>query len=197
MIPSELKQELKRVPQQLFELGTHALTHALKLSCCSPRGGSSFEEELSILQAAHASEILMKACIANAAHPLLIFENFPSSQNVQEDWLRFEELSSDGRTISLRELPERLWATTGFEIDDKAAFQDFRGLRNSIQHFGVPPDCNAATQTVEFIFPRMDNLLDHFWGTCALENFDDEEVGRKAINFIRDEDVPWQEPTWL
>jgi hypothetical protein len=73
--------------------------------------------ELSVLQAAHAAEILIKARIAQQ-HPLLIFEHLPKPPAVKTR-LSLEHLLEQGRTYQYSELPDRLWAATGIMIPNR------------------------------------------------------------------------------
>ncbi|SHJ93071.1 hypothetical protein [Paramaledivibacter caminithermalis] len=90
--------------------------------------------ELSVLQAAYAAEILIKARIAEE-HPLLIFESFPHSKSINGDQVEIEDLFKNGRTIQWSDLPERLFLTTGIKLPNKKMFDNFGRLRNGIQHF--------------------------------------------------------------
>ena len=70
-----MNPELESVYEHMLKLGLGALAHA---NYHSAYWAPENEEwgELSVLQAAHAAEILIKARIAQE-HPLLIFEDFP------------------------------------------------------------------------------------------------------------------------
>lgn len=73
-----MNNELRNVAENMRELGLGALTHANRHAAYQDIVNDKWAE-LSVLQAAHAAEILIKAKIAEE-HPLLIFEKFPKSQ---------------------------------------------------------------------------------------------------------------------
>ena len=123
-----------------------------------------------ILQAAHASEILIKAAIAQE-HPLLIFSQIPKSSSTDNELLDIEDLLQRGRTIQYSELPEKLWATTGYRIKDIQAFQEFGKLRNTIQHLALPK-VDFGTETAEFIYKVLDPLIGERWNLYAVEYCD-------------------------
>lgn len=62
----------------MLDLGLGALAHANRHAAYAPMENHRWPE-LSIIQAAHAAELLIKARIAQE-HPLLIFEKLPSRQ---------------------------------------------------------------------------------------------------------------------
>ncbi len=82
------------------------------------------EGVFAVLQAAHAAELLIKAAIAEQ-HPLLIFSQLPKSTSVNVDLLDIESLFEAGRTIQYNELPEQLWATTGYKIQELKVYTSF------------------------------------------------------------------------
>lgn len=143
-----MNNELRNVAENMRELGLGALTHANRHAAYQDIVNDKWAE-LSVLQAAHAAEILIKAKIAEE-HPLLIFEKFPK---ITDDNLSLLSLFEDGHTIEWSQLPNRLWATTSMHLPNKDVFIRFGKLRNSIQHFGaIPKDVNASLETLRFIY---------------------------------------------
>ena len=104
-----MNNELRNVAENMRELGLGALTHANRHAAYQDIVNDKWAE-LSVLQAAHAAEILIKAKIAEE-HPLLIFEKFPK---ITDDNLSLLSLFEDGHTIEWSQLPNRLWATKMF-----------------------------------------------------------------------------------
>ncbi|MHB1418062.1 MAG: hypothetical protein ACYCX4_00515 [Bacillota bacterium] len=100
------------------DLGLGALAHANRHAAYTAENARW--PELSVLQAAHAAELLIKARIAQE-HPLLIFEQIPRSTKVVGNQLNIEDLFKQGKTIQWAELPERLWAATGILIPKRDA----------------------------------------------------------------------------
>lgn len=123
-----------------------------------------------ILQAAHAAEILIKSAIAQE-HPLLIFSQIPKSRSTEDEVLNISDLLQSGKTIQYSELPERLWATTGYKLKEIETFQEFGKLRNIIQHLALPK-IDFSKQAAEFIYKVIDPLIGDFWGLYAVEHCD-------------------------
>ena len=123
-----------------------------------------------VLQAAHASEILMKAAIAQE-HPLLIFSQIPKSSSTDGNLLDIKDLLQSGKTIQYSELPERVWATTGYKVKDLQTFREFGKLRNTIQHLALPK-ADFGIRTAEFIYKVIDPLIGKFWNLNAVEYCD-------------------------
>jgi len=168
-----MNEELESVSTHMLSLGLGALAHANWHS-----NYTSFENdrwpELSVLQAAHAAEILIKARIAEE-HPLLIFEQLPRSTQVDTDSLELRHLFEKGRTVQYTDLPERLWATTGIQIPNLETYQEFGKLRNTIQHFAPPNQRDCSQETVEFIFKVIDPFINECWGLYAVDYNEDYE----------------------
>ena len=159
--------DLRDVHKHMLKLGIAALSHANNHA-----NYLSYENdmwaELSVLQAAHAAEILIKARIAQE-HPLLIFEKIPRSTQVEGDFLDFEDLAKKAKTIQFSELPERLWAATGIKLKNIHTYKSFGYLRNSIQHFASPLNIDCSDETVRFIYEVIDPFIYDCWGVCAID----------------------------
>ena len=152
-----MDKSLKSAHENMIRLGLGALAHANWTSAFFS-WESDVWSELSVVQAAHAAEILIKARIAQE-HPLLIFERLPRPAAEDEQLLSFERLLTEGRTYQYADLPNRLWATTGMLLPCADNFSDFGRLRNSIQHFATPPDVDLSTRTLDFIFSVVDPFI--------------------------------------
>ncbi len=155
------------------DLGLGALAHANRHAAYAAMENPRWPE-LSVLQAAHAAELLIKACIAEE-HPLLIFEHLPRSTQALGTHLDLEDLFRQGRTIQWSDLPERLWAATGFSIPNKGRFDSFGKLRNGIQHFAPPPGVDAGEETLRFVFDVIDPFINQRWGLFAVDYDEDYE----------------------
>lgn len=105
--------------------------------------------------AAHAAEIIVKSRIATE-HPLLIFDTLPKSTSTTQ-LLSIKELFEYGKTIMYSDLPERLWAATGYRMKDAKRFLEFGKLRNKIMHFAVPNE-EVSVTTLEFAFEVIDPM---------------------------------------
>ncbi len=161
-----MQPALADIGDHMKELGLGALTHALRLSLYSDPNNPHWGD-LSVLHAAHAAEILIKARIA-MEHPLLIFEQIPKSTQAGGPLLAFEDLLEKGRTIEFQDLPERLWATTGQLIRELDVYVAFGRLRNAIQHFASPA-VNPSARTLEFVFKVLDAFVFENWGLYAID----------------------------
>ena len=124
-----------------------------------------FAHALAAVHAAHGAEIVLKARIAQE-HPLLIFNKFPNATATQGA-LTFEALLENARSIDYFDLPDRLWASTGFRLPDVDAFRQFGRLRNQIVHFAVP-ETDLAGPTLKFCIEIMEPLLVAFWNESAI-----------------------------
>lgn len=153
-------------------LGLGALTHAMRLSL-SVDQNNEFWGELSVLNAAHAAELLIKARIA-AEHPLLVFTRLPGSSGASGALLDFEDLFQKGQTLEFHELPERLWAVTGVKVPNVDEYLRFGKFRNAIQHF-APPAEDASQRTLDFVFSVLDPFINEQWGLFAIDY--NEEFG--------------------
>jgi len=181
--------DLKDIAEHMKEIGLGLLSQAQVNAFFWHYKNRLDEGIFAVIQVAHAAEIIIKACIAEQ-HPLLIFSHLPKSANVSGDLLDYDALFESGRTLEYNELPERLWATTGYKIKELEIYNSFGKLRNGIQHFSVP-DIDLSQEAGEFIYKVIDPILEHFWGLYAVEYCDDEELEenllpvlvRRGINF--------------
>ncbi len=167
-------KDLKNIYIHMRELGLQALKHSVYHAYCFSEENSNWQE-FSVLQAAHASELLIKARIAEE-HPLLIFEDLPKSRKSKSTKLDLNSLFEDGRTYQFQDLPERLWATTGIKIVEEDLYRKFGKLRNTIQHFVGPSDkFDTSQETLKFIFNVIDPFISECWGLCAVDFNEDPE----------------------
>ncbi|EIX4885451.1 hypothetical protein MDT45_004329 [Vibrio vulnificus] len=167
-----MNPELKNISDHIHYMGTGVLSQAQRNSMYTSYGYDSLLDEgvYGVLQAAHAAELIIKAAIAEQ-HPLLIFSSLPKSKKGDDSFLSLSDLFESGKTIQYSELPEKLWAATGYKIEDIGLFNSFGKLRNCIQHFATP-DIDLRTETSRFIYLVIDPILEHFWGEYAVEYVD-------------------------
>ncbi|CAH7073798.1 conserved hypothetical protein [Vibrio chagasii] len=167
-----MHENLERVPEHLMKLGIGMLAQAQKNSLYTGRASYLDEGVFAVLQAAQSAEILIKAAIAQE-HPLLIFSKVPSSKLVDGELLSIEHVFEKGQTIKYSDLPEKLWAVTGYKLQEQDTFLHFGKLRNTIHHFALPNDeVDLRRETIQFIYKVIDPLLKHFWKGSALNHFD-------------------------
>lgn len=194
-----MEKELKGVAEHILDLGCGALSHALRHSLYAAMENPRWPD-LSVLQAAHAAELFVKARIAEE-HPLLIFEQLPKPTS-QDTMLSIKALFEGGRTYQWADLPARLWATTGLRLKNEKAWSEFGRLRNTIQHF-ASPNRDLHQATLEFIFEVVDPFINDCWGLFAVdynEDFDHYEhifdtLLYRGVRFlVSPESVEWVEP---
>jgi len=167
-----MNPELKNISEHILAMGVGVLSQAQRNAFYTSYGYDSRLDEgvYGVLQAAHAAELIIKAAIAEQ-HPLLIFSNLPKSTKEEDGFLSLNDLFESGKTIQYVDLPERLWAATGYKIEAIDLFNKFGKLRNCIQHFATP-DRDLRTETTDFIYKVVDPILGHFWNKYAIEYVD-------------------------
>ena len=168
-----MEVQLKSVHEHMLGLGLGALAHANWHANYSS-SENDYWPELSVLQAAHAAEILIKARIAQE-HPLLIFDQLPRSTQVGGPFLELRHLSEYGRAAQYLDLPERLWAATGLRLSNIDRYREFGILRNAIQHFTSPEGRDLSQDTIEFIYAVIDPFIHKCWGFYAVDYNEDYE----------------------
>lgn len=161
----------EEISAHVLSLGLSVLKHGVYHAHIQSPDNDKWEE-LSVVQVAHAAELIIKARIARE-HPLLIFERLPKLSAGEQ--ISLQRLAGEGRTYQYDALPNRLVATTGVEISNIALFEEFGRLRNSIQHFCHPPGVDLRHRTLSYIFGIIDPLLAEGWGQYAIDHNEDYE----------------------
>lgn len=161
-----MNPDLEGISARMREFGCYILGRAVYEATFSD-AMKPFSHEISVTLAAHAAEIIIKARIAQE-HPLLIFDKLPKSTGAQ-DLLGIDEIMDKGKTIQLFELPERLWATIGYRVDEVPLFHKFRKLRNNIIHFAPPQAQELSDVTLKFVFEVIDPMLGEFWDDTVVD----------------------------
>lgn len=155
----------KQVANHMKDFGFHILGRAIYDATFNEMM-KPFSHTLSVVHAAHGAEILIKARIAQE-HPLLIFSSYPKSKTTTSN-LSVKELFQHGRTLLYSELPEALWAATGYRIKQVDEFLKFGALRNGLVHFAAP-EFDAAAETLKFVFEVIDPIVRDFWDKTFVE----------------------------
>jgi hypothetical protein len=160
-------EERKAIAEHMANFGGRILCMANMHAHQGNPGGSDWQE-MAVVEAAHAAEIFVKACIA-AEHPLLIFENVPyKSRPVSMDDLL------EGQTVKFNDLPILLMQSTGHKIDVHR-FREFGKLRNRIQHFLPPAGMDLGGEALRFVFEVLDPFIHSAFGWYAIDFNDDYE----------------------
>lgn len=199
-----MNKEFDGVWEHMRSLGLAALAHANRHAAYFDPANCHWSD-LSVLQAAHAAEIIIKARIAQE-HPLLIFEEFPKFSSCENSELTLRNLFEKGQTIQWHELPTRLWAATGIKIPNQNEFVKFGKLRNGIQHFvSAPIDSDDMSRiTLQFVFDVIDPFINECWGLFAIdydEDYDSYEnfpptLIRNEIRFLVSPEAVEHYETW-
>lgn len=181
-----MDSSLNKVPENMLSLGRATLAHAINMlafyDSTARYNQNEQRDSIAVLTAAHAAEILIKSRIAQE-HPLLIFRDIPKQGRTSGDSLTLADLMTSGRTLLFNELPDRLWAATGYELPEQETYQSFGKLRNTIQHFGRP-DRQLTDETVKFVFAVVQPFLWEHWNLLAVEHFDDPDGHEYVLDFV-------------
>lgn len=175
--------DLKNVSTHMRELGIGLISQAQKNGYFWNPSNYLDEGIFGVIQAAHAAEILIKAAIAEQ-HPLLIFSQLPTSKHANGGLLNIEHLFERGRTIQFSDLPDSLWAATGYVLPNLECYKKFGELRNCIQHFSVPADVDLTEEIAKFIYGVVDPLMQNFWGIYAIDYIDDVDVELEMMHVL-------------
>lgn len=170
-----MNEALSGIPDRILVLATGALAQANTHAAFADPGNEHWPQ-MSVLNAAHAGELFLKAIIATE-HPLLIFKDLPTLDDKQADELDLPMLLKRGQTHDFAKLPQVLWATAGIRIPNAACYERLRLARNAIQHFCEPDEDDLRGLSLEFIYSIIDPLIAKKFGLHAIEFHEDHSVG--------------------
>lgn len=156
--------DLRDVHKHMRQLGITIIGRAIA-DATSSEITRPFGHALAVVHAAHGAEIVVKARIAQE-HPLLLFKKRPALSSAPSR-LSQKELFKDGRTVDYLDLPDLLWAATGYRMAEPVRFKKFGELRNQIVHFAVP-EKEHDEETLRFCIEVMEPLLSDFWAESAI-----------------------------
>ena len=185
-----MKKELEQIAENMKELGLAALAHVNNIRLMEDRWSGI----LSVLQVAHAMEILAKARIAQE-HPLLLFDTYPKPakrENRIINEMTLSQLSEKGRTIEWSSIIEMLWLVADMKTVDISAFNEFGEIRNAIQHFGIVSKEKSVSYltSLQFIYGTIDPFINASWGLFAVDYcqdyHEDSEDNSNYWNYIRE-----------
>lgn len=171
--------ELDQIPGAVLNLAKAALAQANTHAVFMGRGSEHWPM-MSVLNAAHAGELFIKAIIASA-HPLLIFKDLFILDDDRSEQLDLQTLLLRGRTYDFEKLPQVFWAVTGRRVPDLEIYQRVRRARNAVQHFCPPIDEDLSRLSLEFIYSTIDPLIAEYFGLYAIEYHEDHSVGYDYI----------------
>jgi hypothetical protein len=162
---------LREIPDRILTLALGALAQA-NMHAVFADPGNEHWDFISVINAAHAGELFIKAIIAKE-HPLLIFKDIFSIDDNRSDSLDLVTLIKKGKTHDFEKLPQVLWVTTGQRIPNPECFERLRRARNSIQHFCAPENEDFRALSLEFIYTIIDPLICEHFRIFAIEHHED------------------------
>jgi hypothetical protein len=192
-LPNELEialmhAGLKNIPERILDVAIGALTQANQHAVYYDPGMDHWTD-MSVLNAAMAGELFLKAIIAKE-HPLLIFRDLFQLDDPVNDDLKIEHIIEKGKTYSFEHLPKLFWVSTGERLPDRDSFEKLRKARNAIQHFCSPPEpVNLRHLALEFLYKNVDPLINRHFDLCAIEYHEDPSIGYDYVvdSLIRNE----------
>lgn len=179
-----MDEKLKNVSGHMYEFAMALLGHSLWHAIMSGPGNSGV---FSLMHAAHGGELIVKAAIAKQ-HPLLILSKLPGIAQQEGKILEFEDIVKAGKTLNYSELPNVLWAATGYKIKSIDIYREVGEIRNSAQHFSAPV-IDYQKLVLSYLCLVVDPILIEFWGT---------EVFKEIVKYWDEEEsVLFQEEAWV
>lgn len=171
-----MHKALKDVPERILNVAIGALIQANQHAVYYDPGMDHWTD-MSILNAATAGELFLKAIIAKE-HPLLIFRDLFQLDDPINTALKLEHIIQRGRTYDFEQLPKLLWVSTGERLPDADSFEKLRKARNAIQHFCSPTHAGDLRRlALVFLYKNIDPLINRHFGLCAVEYHEDISVG--------------------
>jgi hypothetical protein len=143
-----------------------------------------FAHAMGVARCAHAGEIIIKARIAEQ-HPLLIFAKLPKPKS--QSLLGLRVLMAEGRTLMYNELPDVLWAVTGYRIPNRQRFESFGRLRNTITHLGVPGKTDLSKETLQFAFRVLRPMIEDFWKVDIFDYIEEYEPEIQEEGYVQEQ----------
>lgn len=167
---------LKEIPTRILDVAIGALTQANQHAVYYNPGMDHWTD-MSVLNAAMAGELFLKAIVAKE-HPLLIFRDlFQLDDQINQD-LKLEHIIEGGKTYNFEHLPKLLWVSTGERLPDVDNFEKLRRARNAIQHFCSPSESvDLRRLSLEFLYNNIDPLIKRHFGINSIEYHEDTSVG--------------------
>jgi hypothetical protein len=129
--------------------------------------GDPYAHAMGVVHVVNGFEILIKAKIVEE-HPLLIFTKIPNDSHIKDGDIKINDLLEYGQTIMYSELPDRLWATTGYKITDLDLYKKFGKIRNQIIHFSVPHE-PLDELTLKYAYTVVETAVNEWWDTTIVE----------------------------
>jgi hypothetical protein len=175
--------EIDEIPERIFRMASDALTQANTHAIFNGPGVEHWAN-MSILDAAHAGELFLKAVIAQA-HPLLIFRDLFSLDRSAQEPMDFKHIIEHGRTYNLEHLPKLLWVVHGERLPDLDSFEKLRKARNAIQHFCAPDIDRPGDLSLTFLYRNIAPLIKRHFAADAVDFIEPDEIGYLVEHLLR------------
>jgi hypothetical protein len=165
-----MHEELINIADRLKAYGLTSLAYAQQ-HILLYENDDPYWHNFAVLQTAHATEIILKAIIAEQ-HPSLIFRDFPRLIRDFEDKSISFKLFEDGETLSYDQLPDKLWETRKYKLKGEHIYRRFGKLKNTIPYIFIQEQQNSNQEILTFIYEVIDPLIQDFWGLYAVHYVD-------------------------
>lgn len=155
-----------KIASQMRDFGLSMVAKGV-VNATFSEAGVPYSHAMGLVQVANGFEILIKSKIVEE-HPLLVFNKVPKETNLSDGNIKMEDLLEHGQTIMYSELPDRLWATTGYKIHPIELYNKFGRVRNQIIHFAIP-EISLSDFTLEYAFKIIEKAVNSWWNTTILD----------------------------
>lgn len=155
-----------KIASQMRDFGLSMVAKGV-VNATYSEAGEPYSHAMGLVQVANGFEILIKSKIVEE-HPLLVFNKVPKEANLSDGNIKMEDLLEHGQTIMYSELPDRLWATTGYKIQPIELYNKFGRVRNQIIHFAIP-EISLSDFTLEYVFKIIEKAVNSWWDTTILD----------------------------
>lgn len=180
-----IKDKVK-IASQMRDIGLSMIAKGV-VNATFSEYGQPYSHAMGVVQVANGFEILIKSKIVEE-HPLLIFNKIPKEANLLDGNIKMEDLLEHGQTIMYSELPDRLWATTGYKLESIELYNKFGKIRNQIIHFAVP-NISLSDFTLEFTFKVIEKAINTWWDTTIFDYAQDYDDAILEYIFERLDDL--------
>lgn len=163
-----------RMASQMRDFGLYTVARGV-VNCTFSEVHNPYAHAMGLVQVANGFEVLIKSKIVEE-HPLLIFTKVPKDTYINDGDMKISDLLEHGQTIMYSELPDRLWATTGYKLKNLEFYKRFGKLRNQIIHFSIPEEATSDV-VLKYTFEVVESAINDWWDTTILEyamDYDEE-----------------------
>lgn len=163
----ELSNHMRNFGLHMIGKGLHNATFSEMMN--------PFSHDMSIVHIAHGTEIVFKARIAQE-HPLLIFSKIPKYSKIQKESIDIIDLLEHGQTVMYSEIPDLLWSSAGYKLENLDLYYEFGKIRNQIIHL-FAPKIELAELAYNYTFNVVEKAINSWWDETIFEyagEYDDD-----------------------